>query len=124
MAPDASSKSRPRRTIHVFHAAWEQVLLLGAFLAIGMTLLAGFYRLAVEHPEGVRRRAWPGAFTAVGVWLTVSWAFGAYAISLGDYAVYYGSLAAVAIMLIWLYLTSLCLVVGAEVNAHLEGVRS
>jgi membrane protein len=43
--------------------------------------------------------------------------------SLGNYALYYGSLAAVAVLLIWLYLSSLALVFGAEVNAQLEGVR-
>ena len=84
------------------------------------TLLAGFYRFAVEHPEGVRRRVWPGTFTAVASWLIVSWGFGLYAVSMSSYALYYGSLAAVAIMMVWLYLTSLSLVIGAEVNAHLE----
>jgi membrane protein len=92
-------------------------------LLCGTAILAGFYRFAVEHPRGVHRRAWPGAFAAVAFWLVVSWAFGEYAMSLGNYAVYYGGLTAVAVLLIWLYLTSLSLVVGAEVNAQLEGVR-
>jgi membrane protein len=74
----------------------------------------------VEHPTGVRRRVWPGTFTAVASWLVVSWGFGLYAVSMSSYALYYGSLAAVAVMMVWLYLTSLSLVVGAEVNAHLE----
>jgi membrane protein len=39
---------------------------------------------------------------------------------MADYALYYGSLAAVAVMLLWLYLTSLALVAGAEVNAQFE----
>src|SRR5262249_39602935 len=92
-------------------------------LVVGMGILAGFYRYAVEHPTGVRRRAWPGAFVATVCWLVVSWGFGAYVVSLGDYAAYYGSLAAVAVLLIWLYLTSLTLCIGAEVNAQLEGIR-
>jgi membrane protein len=50
--------------------------------------------------------------------------FGLYAVSVSTYAVYYGSLAAVAVLLVWLYLTSLSLVVGAEVNVQLEGVRA
>jgi membrane protein len=84
--------------------------------------MALFYRYAVEHPHGIKRRAWPGALTALGAWLAVSWAFGEYVISLGKYAVYYGSLAAVAVLLVWLYLTSLALLLGAEVNAILDGV--
>ena len=55
--------------------------------------------------------------------MLVSWAFEAYALSIADYALYYGSLAAVAVLLVWLYLTSLALVLGAEMNAQLEGVR-
>jgi membrane protein len=100
-----------------------QALAAGLLLVAGLLLLAGFYRFAVEHPPGVRRRVWPGAAAAIGTWLVVSWAFGAYAVSIADYAFYYGSLAAVAVLLVWLYLTSLALVLGAEVNGELEGTR-
>lgn len=101
----------------------EQLVASGLLLFAGTGFLAGFYRFAVEHPAHVRRRVWPGAVTAVVLWLVVSWVFGLYAVSVSTYAVYYGSLAAVAILLVWLYLTSLSLVVGAEVNVQLEGVR-
>jgi membrane protein len=67
---------------------------------------------------------WPGTVAAVGCWLLVSWAFGIYAASIANYALFYGSLTAVAVLLIWLYLTSLCLMVGVEVNALLEGRRA
>jgi membrane protein len=92
-------------------------------LVAGMLLLASFYRFSVEHPARVRRRIWPGTITAVVCWLVVSSGFSAYAASIADYALYYGGLAAVAVLLVWLYLTSLSLVVGAEVNAQLEGSR-
>jgi membrane protein len=109
-----------RRFTNALHTPTEELIATTLMLALGMLLLAGFYRFAVEHPTGVRRRVWPGTFTAVGSWLIVSWGFGLYAVSMSSYALYYGSLAAVAIMMVWLYLTSLSLVVGAEVNAHLE----
>ena len=54
----------------------------------------------------------------------MSWAFGVYAASIANYALFYGSLTAVAVLLIWLYLTSICLMVGVKVNAILEGRRS
>ena len=93
----------------------------GAFtLVAGMGFLAGFYRFAVEHSGAFRRRVWPGTLAAVLSWLVVSWAFGAYVGSIGDYALFYGSLAAVAVLLVWLYLTSLSIVLGAEVNTQLE----
>jgi membrane protein len=116
--------TRPARAIpHIapgFYSPDRQAIAAVLMLVVGTTLLAGFYRLAVAHPRGVRRRIWPGAVTAVLCWLVVSWAFGAYAASIADYAVYYGGLAAVAVLLVWLYLTSLSLMVGAEVNAQLE----
>jgi membrane protein len=113
-----------RRRLHKpLDTPLEQGIAATLMLAVGMAFLAGFYRFAVEHPAGVKRHVWPGTFAAVSCWFVVSWAFGAYVVSIADYAVYYGSLAAVAVMLIWLYLTSLTLVVGAEVNAQLEGVR-
>jgi membrane protein len=113
-----------RRRIHKpLDTPLEQAIAAVLMLVVGMGFLAGFYRFAVEHPAGVRRRVWPGTIAAVLSWLVMSWAFGAYVVSIADYALYYGSLAAVAVMLVWLYLTSLTLVVGAEVNAQLEGVR-
>jgi membrane protein len=105
------------------HTPDEQLIAAMLMLGAGLLLLAGVYRFAVEHPPGIRRRVWPGAIAAVSSWLVVSWAFGAYAVSIGDYALYYGSLAAVAVLLVWLYLSSLTLVIGAEVNAQLEGLR-
>ncbi len=111
------------RVSKALHTPAEQAVATGLLLVLGMALLAGFYRFAVEHPAGVRRRVWPGTITAVVCWLAVSWAFGLYVVSMASYALYYGSLAAVAVLLVWLYLTSLSLVVGAEVNAQLEGVR-
>jgi membrane protein len=112
-----------RRGHKELHTPKEQMIAAALLLVVGMSLLAGFYRFAIEHPKRVRRRIWPGTFTAVACWLVVSWAFGAYVVSIADYALYYGGLAAVAVLLVWLYLTSLSLIVGAEINAQLEGAR-
>ncbi len=110
--------------LHVARPVWERwglLTVLGAVVTAGLALL---YRFAVVHPIGVVRRAWPGAFTAVLSTLVVSWAFGRYALTLGHYALFYGSAAAIATLLVWLYLTSLAVLLGAEVNAQLEGVRT
>jgi uncharacterized BrkB/YihY/UPF0761 family membrane protein len=112
--------SLKRRFTSALHTPTEELIATGLLLGVGMGFLAAFYRFAVVHPKDVRRRFWPGTFTAVASWLVVSWGFGLYAVSMSSYALYYGSLAAVAVMMVWLYLTSLSLVVGAEVNAYLE----
>ncbi len=115
----------PKHSAHQgLHAPHGQLLAALLMLGVGGALLGAFYRAAVGRPPRTRRRVWPGTFTAVVFWLIVSWAFGAYAVSVSAYALYYGSLAAVAVLLVWLYLTSLSLVLGAEVNADLERVDS
>ena len=121
--PSAAKGNLRRRVSKAFHTPDETLVAAVLMLLTGAVFLAGFYRFAVEHPAGVRRRVWPGALTAIVSWLVMSWAFGNYAVSIGDYALYYGSLAAVAVLLVWLYLSSLTLVIGAEVNAQLEGLR-
>lgn len=124
--PQSAARAKPsfrRRVTKALHTPDEQLIAAALMLVAGAVFLAGFYRFAVEHPPGMKRHVWPGAITAILSWLLVSWAFGNYAVSIGDYALYYGSLAAVAVLLVWLYLSSLTLVIGAEVNAQLEGLR-
>jgi membrane protein len=115
--PPAAPKHAVRQALHAPHG---KIIAATLMLAVGTALLGGFYRVAVERLPRARRRIWPGTFTAVVCWLVVSWGFGAYVVSVSSYALYYGSLAAVAVLLVWLYLTSLSLLVGAEVNADLE----
>ena len=116
----AALKRHAHRELYAPH---EPVIAAALLLGAGTTLLGGFYRSAIEAPSGPARRVWPGTVSAVVSWLFVSWVFSAYAVSIANYALYYGGLAAVAVLLVWLYLTSLSLVVGAEVNAQLEGAR-
>jgi membrane protein len=81
--------------------------------------LAGLFYLAVRRP-GMRRRVWPGAILAVGVGTAISYGFAHYLTTLGKYTLYYGGLAAVAVVLVWLYLVCWALLAGAELNLVLE----
>lgn len=112
-----------RRVMRMFRSEGERALALALSLAGAVVGLAGFYRLSVSHMKRVRRRVFPGAALAVGLWVVISWGFGLYVKTLTDYAVFYGSLAAVAVLLVWLWLVSLAILVGAELNAQLEGLR-
>ncbi len=112
-----------RRVSDFLAKGWQRVGVLLVFIGMASVGLAIFYRTAVVHPRGIRRRVWTGTFVALTLWGIVSWAFGTYVMTIAHYAVYYGSLATVAVILLWLYLTSFSLLVGAEVNAHLEGMR-
>jgi membrane protein len=111
------------RPVHTPRPVVEKVAGGTVTLAAGTAFLALFNRFAVVHPAERPRRVWPGTLAAVGCWLSLSWAFGVYAASIANYALFYGSLAAVAVLLIWLYLTCLCFVLGVEVNAVLERRR-
>lgn len=99
----------------VLHAVTASVLLLGATAG-----LAGFFRIAVVRP-GVKRRVWPGALVTVSIGGLSSYLFGYYARELARFALFYGSLAAVAIALAWIWIWCAAMLVGAELNAQLEG---
>jgi membrane protein len=112
-----------RRIRDGFAEGWQRVGVILVFSIVLTLGVAAFYRIAVVHPSIVRRRVWSGTFVAITLWALVTWAFGAYVRTIAHYAVYYGSLATVAVTLLWFYLSSLAFVVGAEVNAQLEGIR-
>jgi membrane protein len=65
----------------------------------------------------------PGAATALIVWVTASVLFRTYVTHFNAYAKTYGTLGAAIILLLWLYLSSATVVLGAEVNAVLERLR-
>ena len=64
-----------------------------------------------------------GAAIAILAWLVASLLFGFYVANFGHYDKTYGSLAGVVVFLLWLWLTNLALLFGAEVDAELERSR-
>jgi membrane protein len=98
-------------------AQWP-VLLGGLLLAFAVVLYVG---PNVEHPR------WKflsfGAVVAVFVWLAASGAFAFYVANFGSYDKTWGSIAAVIIMLTWIWLSALALLFGAEINAEAERSR-
>ncbi|HEX2893975.1 MAG TPA: YihY/virulence factor BrkB family protein [Marmoricola sp.] len=65
----------------------------------------------------------PGAFVAILVWVAASVGFAFYVGNFSSYDRTYGSLAAVIIGLLWLWLTNVALMFGAELDAELERGR-
>ena len=64
-----------------------------------------------------------GGFIALLVWVLISVAFGFYVANFGSYNKTYGSLGAVVSFLVWLWLTNIAILFGAEFNAELERGR-
>ena len=98
-------------------AQWP-VLIVGLMAAFATVLYLG---PNVDHPR------WhfitPGALFAVVVWLLVSGLFAIYTATFASYNKAWGSLAAVIVMLTWLWLTGCALLFGAEINAETERSR-
>jgi membrane protein len=73
-------------------------------------------------PDAEQEWVWvtPGALIAATGWLIASSLFRIYAVSFGNYQATYGALGGVVVLLLWMYITGLILIVGAEVNAEIE----
>jgi membrane protein len=86
-------------------------------LATTITVLAMVYQFGTP-----RRRAWkyvlPGASGAALIWFLATLAFGFYLTRFADYSVVYGPLGAVVATLVWLYIATVSVLIGAEFNAH------
>jgi membrane protein len=65
----------------------------------------------------------PGGVFAVVAWIVASAAFGLYVANFGSYNKTYGSLGAIIIFLVWLWLSNVAILLGAELNAELERGR-
>jgi membrane protein len=98
-------------------AQWP-ILLLGLLAAFAGLLYLG---PDVDHPK--LRFLTPGAVLAVLLWLLASGLFAVYTSMFGSYNKTWGALAAVVVMLTWLWLSALALLLGAEVNAEAERSR-
>jgi membrane protein len=89
-------------------------------------LLAAFAVVLHFAPAG-KRPPWqwftPGALVALVVWLVASVGFALYTGLFGSYNKTWGSLSAVIVTLVWLWLTGLALLFGGEVNAEAERSR-
>lgn len=62
----------------------------------------------------------PGSVVGVLLWLAASFGFRAYLHYFNTYSKTYGSLGAVMILLVWLYVTGLSFLIGGEINAQIE----
>jgi membrane protein len=115
-----SAIGAPSLVAYLWWAAQWPILVVGLLAAFATILFLG-----PHLPEEKRR--WklitPGAVVAAVVWLAVSGLFAVYTSMFGSYNKTWGSLSAVIVMLTWLWLSSLALLFGAELNAQIEASR-
>jgi membrane protein len=99
-------------------AKWPVLLVVVTF----MFALLYWAAPNVKHP-GFRWIS-PGGFLAVIAWLIASGAFGLYVSNFGSYNKTYGALGGVVVFLVWLWISNIVILLGAEFNAELERQRA
>jgi len=98
-------------------AKWPVLVVVVSFM------FALLYWASPNAKQGFR---WvtPGGVLAVVLWIAASGAFAFYVANFGSYNKTYGSLATVIIFLVWLWISNVALLLGAELNAELERGRA
>ncbi len=111
----------------LFYTAREYsvyILLMWASIRWVIATLTSIAVIALIYHNAVpRTQPWhsviPGATLATGLWFTSTLLFGSYLRHYADYSIFYGSLGAGVALLVWMYMVSLVVLVGAEFNAML-----
>ncbi len=102
----------------VFGVAWS---VLSVPVVMGCVLL-GFALVYYLAPAAQQSWRWvtPGSAVALVLWLAMSVGLRVYVERFANYTATYGSIGGVILLMLWLYLTGVVLLVGAEINAEIE----
>ena len=92
-----------------------------AFMLLAFALV---YFLAPDFRKQHWKWITPGSVVGVAAWLLVSFAFKGYLHFFDSYSKTYGSLGAVIVLMLWLYLTGAAVLIGGQVNAEIEKAAS
>jgi len=107
----------------LFRITWKILvwLIVLAFMLFGFALVYFF-------APNVRQQKWtwitPGSVIGVALWLLVSFGFRLYLHFFDSYSKTYGSLGAVIVLMLWLYLTGAAILIGGEVNSEVENAAA
>ncbi|HEV7363812.1 MAG TPA: YihY/virulence factor BrkB family protein [Solirubrobacteraceae bacterium] len=93
------------------------VLRWPAAVVVAMTAFAFVYWTAPDRRGAQFRLISAGAAVAVAIWLAASAGFFVYVANFGSYNATYGAFAGAVILLVWLWLTNVALLYGAEIDA-------
>ena len=89
-------------------------------VAMVIAVIALLYRLSPDARHEGMRWILPGAALATALWLVASVGFSLYVANFGSYANTYGGIAGVIVFLIWLWITNLAILLGAQFAAELS----
>lgn len=83
-------------------------------------LFSIYYYFGPKRDQPAWRWISAGGVVGAGLWIVGSLAFGYYVTNFNNYGKTYGPLAGVIVLILWLYLSSLAVLIGGELNAELE----
>lgn len=91
-----------------------------SFLALYLMSFLSYYILPdLRGNEAFKRKsALPGTIFFTTFWLVGSWGFSIYVNNLSTYNLVYGTIGAFFILMLWLYYTSILLLIGGEINSR------
>jgi membrane protein len=92
-------------------------------LIVVMFMIALLYYASPNAKLRSLKSIFPGAVLAVVVWLVASAAFAFYVANFGSYNKTYGTLGGIIVFLVWMWITNVAILLGAEVNAERERSR-
>ena len=110
---------------HMFLSKTIAIILLTlrwpvAFAALFLMAFLSYYILPdlKGNEQFKRKSAIPGSFFFVIFWLAASWGFSIYVNNLKTYNMVYGTIGAFAVLMVWLYYTSILILIGGEINSQ------
>ena len=100
---------------------WGKLRFPAAAVAANFALLF-LYALAQDDRQPWRNLL-PGTLMALAAWMGLSFLYSLYVENFADYSVLYGSIGTIIVVLIWLYMSAIVLIMGAELNGTLMSLR-
>jgi membrane protein len=118
------SRIETRILFHIGHEFGPYILLMWTMIRWLIATLTSIAVIALIYHNAVpRTQPWhsvlPGSLLATVLWFGSTALFGWYLQNYADYSIIYGSLGAGIALLVWMYMISLVVLVGAELNAML-----
>ena len=109
------------RIFPVVSAFTRYVISFRSFLALAVLVIVftGLYTLVPVRSHSMKSQL-PGALFSTLGWIVFSGLFSIYFNNFSNYSYMYGSLTAVVVLMLWLYICICILLIGAELNYHLE----
>jgi membrane protein len=102
--------------------AWD-IAKWPVLLVVVMLMLAILYWSAPNAKPAGFRWVSPGSIVAVMLWIAASAGFALYVANFSSYDKTYGTLGGVIVFLVWMWITNIAVLIGAELNAETERAR-